>query len=127
MISRYFPFYALDFAVTRSVRSTQKGEVAILPESVARVITGGFTHLQIFGTTGSGKTTTLLGLTTVHAGWQARWVVPASWQHRFGTNVRGLKSCCLTKPSASAHERDRLLATVAGFCGNLRLVLSSHD
>jgi hypothetical protein len=133
MISRYFPFYALGFRCNpfRALTNAEWGEAAILPESVASIITGGFTHLQILGATGSGKTSTLLGLTArfTQAGRRAGYEYLPNGQHRFGTNVRGLEILLLDEAQRlSPRERDRLLATVAkGSAGNLRLVLSSHE
>lgn len=132
MTSRYFPFYALGFRSNpfRALTNAEWAEVAVLPKSVASVINSGFNHLQILGTTGSGKTTTLLGLTARFAqtGTRTAYEYLPHDQHRFGTNVSGLEILLLDEAQRlSPRERHRLLATVARSRGKLRLVLSSHE
>jgi hypothetical protein len=132
MISRYFPSYALGFHCNpfRALTNAEWAEVAVLPEPVTSSINCSFTHLQILGAMGSGKTTTLLGLTAklAQTGTRAAYEYLPNGQHHFGTNVSSLEILLLDEAQRlSPRERHRLLATVARSAGNLRLVLSSHE
>ncbi len=64
MTNRYFPFHELGFRCNpfRALTREEWSQIAVLPQAVEAVLEGEFSHLQIIGDQGFGKTSALLAL-----------------------------------------------------------------
>ena len=64
MTSRFFPFHDLGFRCNpfRALTREEWSQIAVVPQAIEEAIEGDFSHLQIIGNQGSGKTSALLAL-----------------------------------------------------------------
>lgn len=127
MNQRYFPFHELGLRGNpfRALTDDEWADIAILPDEITEILTHGFTHLQILGERGHGKTTILLAL----AARFKREGIPIAYEYlregqtHFVSDTLALNVFLLDEAQRlDARERKRLLA-----CANdLHLVLGSH-
>jgi len=133
MSNPYFPFYALGFRSNpfRVLTDDEWVDVAVLPQAIKVALKGTWTHLQVLGDKGRGKTTTLRVLHScwLHTGRNVAYEYLPEGQHRFLTEPQGLDILLLDEAQRlSERERRRLvrLATTQATTG-LQLVLASHE
>jgi hypothetical protein len=112
--SPYFPFHAIGFRCNpfRELTRQEWVELIVLPPDVMKILDEGFTHLQILGEKGSGKTTRLISL-QAHLdarGWCTAYEYLPEGQVRFCTQPDGLDYFLLDEVQRlSPGERKRLL------------------
>ncbi|MFQ5399139.1 MAG: hypothetical protein ACE5E7_06020 [Anaerolineae bacterium] len=124
---RPFFFYALGYRRNPfgALTDEEWAEVAVLPSEVTAVIRSPFTHLQLLGPQGSGKSTCLLKLTHQfrEQGLQVAYEYLPVGQREYHTETVGLDVFLLDEAQRLRWgERRRLLREA----GRLRLVLGSH-
>jgi hypothetical protein len=105
--------------------------VAFIPPVVQQILDNGFTHLQLLGPAGSGKTTTLLKLTEHFAGQGQRVVYEylPEGQNHFETNLADVDLFVLDEAQRlNRRERKRWLAAGTSVRGtDVPFIFSSHE
>jgi hypothetical protein len=105
--------------------------VTVLPDELLNSLAAGFTHLQLLGPMGSGKTTTMLKLADQldQGGSRLAYEYLAEGDKQYRTDTAVLDTFLLDEAQRlSRRERRRLLAGLAGEDGSgLRLIFSSHE
>lgn len=103
--------------------------VAILRSEVRDVLATGFTHLQLLGAQGCGKTTTLLKLADHfrQAGQNVAYECLAPADYRFETPLKGLDLFLLDEAQRLSWWQRRRLLRQIGKEGALKLIFSSHQ
>ncbi len=130
---QYFPFHRLGFRSNpfQALTHEELADVAVLPNEVEALLPAEFTHLQILGAQGRGKTSTLLALQKyfVELGKRTAYEYLPPGQHSFRTNLRGLDIFLMDEfQRLSARYTVRLIKRSAkSDASGLRLVISSHE
>jgi hypothetical protein len=127
--SPFFPFHALGFRCNpfRVLSDEEWAEVAVLPGPIAALFDGGFTHLQVIGEAGRGKSTALVALAERfrQQGQRVHHEYLPEGTRRFRTPTDGIDLFCLDEAQRLLRgERRRLLGLAER---GTRLVLSSHE
>lgn len=131
-MSAYFPFHASGFRCNpfRALTLGEWAEVAMVPEPLEAALSAGFSHLQILGEKGTGKTSALLALTRQWAreGRRVAYEYLPEGRTSFHTGTDGLDVFALDEAQRlCAAERARLLLLASGSPDRRRLVLGSHE
>jgi len=105
--------------------------VAILPDTITKLLFTNFTHLQLLGSMGAGKTTSLRKLTDHYAQSNRRvaYEYLAQGERVMKTDTAVLDILLLDEAQRlNRRSRRKLLASAAQFSGKgLQLILSSHE
>lgn len=133
MSKRYFPFHTIGFRSNpfRVLTHEEWSEVAVIPPQIEKILASNFTHLQIIGEQGVGKTSTLLALRQYysihgkHA--QYRYIPPG--ENRLHGDIRKIDILLLDEMQRlSKIPRTRLVRKIAHKNGEgIRLICSTHE
>lgn len=133
MSERYFPFQGLGFRSNpfRALTREEWSEVAVIPPQIEEILALDFTHLQIIGEQGVGKTSTLLALKQYYAkqGKRALYRYISPYEKRFREDLHNIDIFLLDEMQRlSKVQRTRLVRKIARRNGDgLRLVYSTHE
>jgi chromosomal replication initiation ATPase DnaA len=133
MSKRYFPFRSMGFRCNpfRALTREEWSEVAILPPQIDEILSRDFTHLQVIGEQGAGKTTTLFALKRHFSNQgqrvQYRYLPPG--EKRFRGDLRATDILLLDEMQRlSKIHRTRLIKVIASQNGEgVRLIFSTHE
>lgn len=130
---RYFPFHAMGFRSNpfRALTREEWSEIAVIPPQIEEILASNFTHLQIVGDQGAGKTSTLLAL-RVHftkLGHRVRYHYLPQGEKRFRGNLHSIDILLLDEMQRlRKSQRTRLLRKIApGNGSGIQLICSTHE
>jgi hypothetical protein len=132
MRNPYFPFHSMGFRCNpfRSLTDGEWTQIVVLHPTLEAISTAGFTHLQVLGDPGYGKTSTLLGLRAHYTklGKRAAYEYLPPGKRVFTTDIRDLEVFLLDEfQRLSTRHRRQLIKEVATWPDDgLQLVFSSH-
>lgn len=127
-LDRYLPFYRLGFACNpfKALTPDEIGKVAIISDEITNAYKHTLDHLQILGSKGRGKTTTLMGLAshTNSEKWASSYEYLADGQESYRANLSNLNLFFLDEAQRlNKASISRLVDTASD---KLRIVFSSH-
>lgn len=128
-LDRYLPFYRLGFTCNpfRALTPDENGKVAIISDKITNTYKHTLDHLQILGSEGRGKTTTLMGLAshTNSEKWASSYEYLADGQESYRTDLSDLNLFFLDEAQRlNKASISRLVDTASD---KLRIVFSSHE
>ena len=133
MSERYFPFHPLGFRSNpfRALTREEWAEVAIIPPQIEEMLASDFTHVQIIGEQGIGKTSTLLALQEyfTNLGQRVRYHYLHLGEKRFRGRLHSIDVLLLDEMQRlSITQRTRLLRKIAPRDGEgIQLICSTHE
>ena len=133
MSKRYFPFHSLGFRCNpfRALTHEEWSEVALIPPQIGEIFSRDFTHLQVIGEQGVGKTSTLLALKRHFSNRgqrvQYRYLPPG--EKRFQGDFYTTDILLLDEMQRlSKNQRTRLIKGIASQNGEgVQLICSTHE
>lgn len=128
-LDRYLPFYRLGFACNpfKALTPDEIGKVAIISDEITNAYKHTLDHLQILGSKGRGKTTTLMGLAshTNSEKWASSYEYLADGQGSYRTDLTDLDLFFLDE--AQRLNKVSISRLTNSTSEKLRIVFSSHE
>lgn len=133
MTNRYFPFHDLGFCCNpfRALTREEWSQIAVVPKAIEEALEGDFSHLQIIGDQGSGKTSALLALKKrfEDQGHRVQYCYLPPERKRATRKWREVKILLIDEMQRlSQNQRLRVVNKIASSHENgPRLIFSSHE
>ena len=128
-LDRYLPFHRIGFGSNpfRALNRDEIGKVAVISNEIINAYKNSLDHMQILGSEGRGKTTTLLGLAshTFPENWAYSYEYLADGQSSYRTDLSDLNIFVLDE--AQRLDNANISRLVDSASNGLRIVFSSHE